>query len=323
MQLPISLRTAVEQELSSVSFGSLNSAATELSNRYRQQRKAERFITTDVDRLAYMAVRMPATFAAVRKALAQLGEEFHPKSLLDLGAGTGSAAWAAAELFDTLQRFTLVEHDSQLIELGRKLAQESGSESLRSADWRLGNLRNVTEFAPHDLVICSYSLGEIESVAASKIVKSAWQAAQQMLIVVEPGTTKGFATVRAIRDQLIEAGAFLVAPCPHQTVCPMPSDETDWCHFSARFDRTSLHRRLKGGSLGYEDEKFSYIAAAKHPVTAEAARVIRHPLRQPGFTQLQLCTPEGLQTVSITKRDKEAWKRARKTDWGDGFAITN
>ncbi len=168
MQLPISLRTAVEQELSSVSFGSLNSAATELSDRYRQQRKAERFITTDAHRLAYLAVRMPATFAAVSKALAQLGEEFHPESLLDLGAGTGSAAWAAAELFDTLQRFTLVEQDSQLIELGRKLAQESGSEALRSADWRLGNLRNVTGVAPHDLVICSYSLGEIESVCGQQ-----------------------------------------------------------------------------------------------------------------------------------------------------------
>ncbi len=322
MQLPTSLRSAIEQELSGVSFSSLNSAATELSDRYRQQRKADRFITSDVHRLAYMAVRMPATFAAVSKALAQLGEEFQPESLLDLGAGTGSAAWAAAERFDSLQRFTLIEQDSQLIELGSKLAQESGNEALRSADWRLGNLRNVTEFAPHDLVICSYSLGEIESVAASKIVKSALRAAQQMLIVVEPGTTKGFATVRAIRDQLIEAGAFLVAPCPHSQACPMSpmqEDETDWCHFSARFDRTSLHRRLKGGSLGYEDEKFSYIAAAKVPATSETARVIRHPLRQPGFTQLQLCTPEGLKTLSITKRDKEAWKRARKTDWGDGF----
>lgn len=99
----------------------------------------------------------------------------------------------------------------------------------------------------------------------------------------------------------------------------MGEDESDWCHFSARFDRTSLHRRLKGGSLGYEDEKFSYIAAAKLPVTVEAARVISHPLNQPGFIQLQLCTPIGLQTLSITKRDKVAWKRARKTDWGDGY----
>lgn len=317
MQLPVALRSAIEQELSTVSFSALAGAANELSERYRQQKKADRFITSDAHRLAYMAVRMPATFAAVSKALAQLGEEFQPESLLDLGAGTGSAAWAATESLDSLQRFTLIEQDRSLIELGRKLAE--GSEALRFADWQAANLRMQAEFAPHDLVICSYSLGEIEAAAANKILKAAWQAANQILLLVEPGTTKGFATILAAREQLIEAGASIIAPCPHHESCPMPTDGSDWCHFSARFDRTSLHRRLKGGSLGYEDEKFSYLAVAKHSVTSETARVIRHPLSQPGFIQLQLCTPEGLQTAKITKRDKDAWKRARKVDWGDGF----
>ncbi len=322
MQLPPSLRNAIEQELASVSFSVLTAAASELSDRYRKQLPVERFIASDAHRLAYLAVRMPATFAAIRKTLSSLSSKFQPASLLDLGAGTGAAAWAAAEAFDSLRQFTLIEQDSQLIELGRTLAQESEHEAFRSADWKRANLRGANEFPSHDVVICSYSLGEIDTASVGKIVQAAWQAAGQVLVVVEPGTMKGFATVRAVRDRLIEAGAFLVAPCPHQNVCPMlptQEDETDWCHFSARFDRTSLHRRLKGGSLGYEDEKFSYIIAAKYSVIPEPARVIRHPLRQPGFTQLQLCTPEGLQTRSITKRDKEAWKRARKTDWGDGF----
>lgn len=317
MQLPNLLRTAIEQELSTVSFSALSAAASELSDRYRRQRKTDRFITTDAHRLAYLAVRMPATFAAVGKALAQFGGNIQPESLLDLGAGTGAAAWAAAEAFDSLRQFTLIEQDRGLIELGRKLGQQS--EVLQVAEWRVANLNSLAEFPPHDLVICSYSLGEIEPAAARKILHAAWLAAKQVLILIEPGTMKGFATVRAARDQLIEAGAFLLAPCPHSGACPMPTDESDWCHFAARFDRTSLHRRLKGGSLGYEDEKFSYIAASKQPGLSAAARVIRHPLRQPGFTQLQLCTPEGLQTISITKRDKDAWKRARKVDWGDSF----
>lgn len=317
MQLPNLLRTAVEQELSTVSFSALSAAASELSDRYRQQRKTDRFITTDAHRLAYLAVRMPATFAAVGKALAQFGGNIQPESLLDLGAGTGAAAWAAAEAFDSLRQFTLIEQDRGLIELGRKLGQQS--EALQVAEWRAANLNSLAEFPPHDLVICSYSLGEIEPAAARKILHAAWLAAKQVLILIEPGTMKGFATVRAARDQLIEAGAFLLAPCPHSGACPMPTDESDWCHFAARFDRTSLHRRLKGGSLGHEDEKFSYVAASKQPGLSAAARAIRHPLRQPGFTQLQLCTPEGLQTISITKRDKDAWKRARKVDWGDSF----
>lgn len=318
MQFPAALRSAIEQELSAVSFSSLIAAANELSDRYRQQKKTDRFITTNEQRLAYVAVRMPATFAAVSKVLSQLNEEFSPESLLDLGAGTGSAAWAAAGRFDSLQRISLVEQDRGLIELGHRLAEQS--ETLRMANWQAANLRTLAEFEPHDLVICSYSLGEIDAGAAGKILNAAWRATKQVLMIVEPGTTKGFATVRSAREQLIEAGAFLVAPCPHQAACPMPpmgEDETNWCHFAARFDRTSLHRRLKGGSLGYEDEKFSYVAVAKHPVTLATARVLRHPLHHPGVIQLQLCTPDGLQTAKITKRDKEAWKRARKVDWGD------
>ncbi|MBS1789383.1 MAG: rRNA methyltransferase [Acidobacteria bacterium] len=320
MQLPISLRGAIEQQLSAAGFSTLTAAANELSDRYRQQKKNDRFITTDTHRLAYVAVRMPATFAAVSKVLESVRNrmpDFQPESLLDLGAGSGAAAWAAAESFDSLRQFTLIEQDRGLIELGRKLALQS--EVLRLAEWKAANLSALAEFPPHDLVICSYSLGEIRSTMAHKILNVAWLAAKQILIIIEPGTMKGFANVRAARDQLIEAGAFLVAPCPHSRACPMPTDESDWCHFSARFDRTSLHRRLKGGSLGYEDEKFSYVAAAKYPVEPEPARVLRHPLRQSGFTQLQLCTPEGLQTISITKRDKGAWKRARKVDWGDSF----
>ena len=75
MQLPTSLRSAIEQELATVSFNALAAAAADLSDRYRQQRKTDRFITTGAHRLAYLAVRMPATFAAVSKALAQFRDK--------------------------------------------------------------------------------------------------------------------------------------------------------------------------------------------------------------------------------------------------------
>lgn len=324
MPLPDALRQAIEQEAAG---HRLTEAAADLSDRYRsQQNTQERFITTDAHRLAYAAVRAPATFAAVSTALSELHRltpRMKIESLLDLGAGTGAASWAAAEVFDGLGEFTLVEQDSRLIELGRKLAQASGNEALRAADWRAGNLRTLAEFPPRDLILFSYSLGEIEAEGASKIIAAVWPAAREALVIVEPGTTKGFEVIRRARAQLIEAGAFIVAPCPHVKACPMPAgvDAGDWCHFAARFERSPLHRRLKGGTLGYEDEKFSYIAVTKQPVQPAAARVVRHPLRQAGRAQLQLCAPEGLQTIAITKRDKEDWRRARKTDWGDAWDI--
>lgn len=305
---------------------SLSQAATDLSGRYRNPRPTtERFIVTGLECVAYAAVRMPATFSAVGAVLEEVeraAPDLKIESVLDLGAGTGAATWAAAEHFESLRQITLIEQDGRLIELGRKLALSSEHQALRAAEWRMNNLRGGAEFEPHDLVVCSYALGEIEASTASRIMRAAWLAASQALVLVEPGTMKGFATIRMARDQLIEAGGFLLAPCPHQQACPMttPGAGNDWCHFSARFERSALHRRLKSGTLGYEDEKFSYVAATKRPFQRASARVIRHPLRHAGYTQLQLCTPAGLQSATITKRDRDAWKRARKTNWGDGWA---
>jgi ribosomal protein RSM22 (predicted rRNA methylase) len=330
MHLPRELQNRIEQEAHKLNQSELTRAAAELSDRYRHQQNAsERFIFTEAHRLAYAAVRNPATFASVGAALAEvhrLAPDLQVESMLDLGAGIGAASWAAAEVFDQLREFTLVEQDHRMVELGQKLAQASDNLALGSATWRVANLRAMAEFAPHDLVVCSYSLNEIYPAAARGILDAAWRAARQVLVIVEPGTMKGFEVIRAARTQLIEAGASIVAPCPHAQACPMPATnavmpdtESDWCHFAVRFERSSLHRRLKGGTLGYEDEKFSYIAVAKHAVEPAAARVLRHPLRRAGHIQLQLCTATGLRTAAITKRDKSAWRKARKTEWGDAW----
>ena len=92
----------------------------------------------------------------------------------------------------------------------------------------------------------------------------------------------------------------------------------DWCHFSQRVERTSQHRQLKGGALGYEDEKFSYLVAAKSASPSTGARIVRHPGKHSGHVQLALCTAEGkIENRTITRSSKEAYKRARKAEWGD------
>jgi ribosomal protein RSM22 (predicted rRNA methylase) len=92
----------------------------------------------------------------------------------------------------------------------------------------------------------------------------------------------------------------------------------DWCHFSQRIERTSLHRQLKGGELGYEDEKFSYIVADKSCASPTAARIVRHPRKHSGHVQLMLCTTAGhIENRTVTRSSKAAYKQARKAEWGD------
>ena len=89
-------------------------------------------------------------------------------------------------------------------------------------------------------------------------------------------------------------------------------------HFAARVERSSLHRRVKGGELGYEDEKFSYLAVSRTLVPATASpRIIAQPRVGKAEAALRLCEATGLAERRIPRQDKLKYKSAKKLRWGD------
>ena len=84
-------------------------------------------------------------------------------------------------------------------------------------------------------------------------------------------------------------------------------------------ERSSVHRRIKDAELGYEDEKFSYIAVARQPVDLPVSRIIRRPRQRPGLIVLETCTPGGVRTVRAPRSDREAFRAARKASWGGAW----
>jgi ribosomal protein RSM22 (predicted rRNA methylase) len=321
MQLPSSLQSAIDHFMESSGIRQLTEAREELTKRYRQP-SGSQFMTTDVHRQAYVISRLPATYAALQATLSAIKEraDLPIKSVLDLGAGPGTAMWAACENFPEIERITCLEKDAALAVIGKQLAQFSEHAAMRSATWQAADMEQLTELPAHDLIVLSYSIGEIKPEKMIPLIQLCWQSAQQLLLIVEPGTPVGFERIRLIRRQLIDWGAHLIAPCPHHVACPMAGG--DWCHFSARVERTSLHRRVKGGSLGHEDEKFSYVAATKTSFPLPASRILREPERHSGHIQLKLCTPEGVKQPIISKKMGELYKQARKAQWGDIFPFS-
>ncbi len=315
MQLPFSLRIAIEQTIESLGIHQLVEAREELTKRYRQPTISQ-FITTEAHRQAYVISRMPATYAALQASFKAIKERAHLpiKSILDLGAGPGTGLWAACENFPEIEKATLIEQDCALLALGRRLAQFSTESVMHSASWEKADLEHCTFFPSHDLVLLSYSIGELPPQILESFIRFCWKAAKQLLLILEPGTPAGFERIRLIRHHLINQGAHLIAPCPHLSVCPMTNG--DWCHFAARVERSALHRQLKGGSLGYEDEKFSYIAATKEPFSLPNARILRQPMRHTGHMTFKLCTPGGIRTPTISKKMGDLYKQARKAEWG-------
>lgn len=324
MNIPQVLQNAIEEE--TVKYGSLvvAEAREALTERYRRgQPKNSAFMTTDAERAAYLAARLPATYAVIRCVLQEVQSrlpETKFDSLLDLGAGPGTVMWAAAELFPDLVEIDLVELDSALASIGKRLASYSEQTSIRTALWQIENMAQSEQFVPHDLVVMSYSVGELSTASLLPLIEKGWQATAKCLVVIEPGTPAGFERIRLIRDHLIRLGGYMVAPCPHAGTCPMAGG--DWCHFSERVERSSFHRRIKGGSLGHEDEKYSYVAVSRTPCDLPNGRILRHPQKHSGHINLILCTPDGLKETVISKRTPALYKQARKAEWGFPFNNT-
>jgi ribosomal protein RSM22 (predicted rRNA methylase) len=331
MRLPSELLDAIQQETSRIERRKLAQSAAQLSEHYQAADFSTAAVTNEAQRAAYLAVRMPATYAAVRRVLSEITQhalQAEITSLLDIGAGPGTALFAAAEEFP-LQSATLIEVDTEWLALGKRLAAQNPLPAVQEAQWSRQDLRSGFSCSQHDLVVVSYTLGELPQAAAEATLRKAWNCASKFLVVIEPGTPRGFAAINSARSLLIAAGARIVAPCPHQSVCPMAA-AGDWCHFSQRVERTSLHRQLKGGTLGYEDEKFSYIVAGKpekdagspHLVPSQESkpysRIVRHPGKHSGHVQLTLCTPQGqTENRTVARSSKAAYKAARKAEWGD------
>lgn len=307
--IPKTLREALEREAAALPPAELASAARRLSEAYRRGEPVRLHRRTDL--AAYALTRMPATFAALSTVFAELPAA--PRSLIDFGAGPGTSLWAAQDVFDATPAATLIEQNTNWAEFAGQLG-------LPTATWRHADLRRL-ERAPevHDLAVLSYVLNELSPADAARVLHQAWDAAGTALVLLEPGTPAGFARVLDARRQLIEWGAHIAAPCPHSGECPL--QKPDWCHFAVRVDRTRAHRFAKGGELGYEDEKFSYVVATRSAPAVAASRVLRHPLHSAGKAELKLCTPTGLKTLIAGKKHPD-WKQARKASWGDRWRAT-
>lgn len=314
--LPSELKAALARKAEGLSRNDAAQRADTISRTYRDG-GGSGSIRTGTDALAYALARMPATYAAVAaslNALTEINPNFAPTSLLDIGAGPGTATWAASEAFASLETFTLLDANMALRDLATELAQSHPR--FNTMHYESGDARKLLAAAPEaELVVASYVINELSENERAALADAMWAKTRDTLLVVEPGTPAGYARILDLRAQLIARGAHMIAPCPHDAACPLVTP--DWCHFTQRLQRSRAHKHLKGADLPYEDEKFSYIVLSRHAPAQRPARVLAQPIVTKIAVTAKICTPDGLDTASIPHRDKPAYKRAKKWDWGD------
>ena len=319
--LPGWIGAAFDRKLDHVSRAMLRDRAQAISEAYRAGGSSE-IIRSETDALAYALVRMPATYAAAGAALEQTAGAlpgFAPASLLDVGTGPGTAAWAALAAFPSLTQATLIDRNRHLLALARTLHETPGAPpadiAITPSD--LGPALGSLSIA--DMVLASYALTELPDTAADAALTRLWDLTGHLLLIVEPGTQAGFRRILAYREKLLASGASIAAPCSHHAACPL-RDEARWCHFGVRLPRTRDHLLVKDASVPFEDEKFTYLAAVKGMMSAERGkRVLATPHTSKAAITLTLCAPGVAERLTIPKRDKETFRRARRCDWGDAW----
>jgi ribosomal protein RSM22 (predicted rRNA methylase) len=310
------LPQALQAAIAAVTAGaSWREEAARLSARYRAGGTSQGAVGI----AAYLATRLPATYAASLRAFAELSRlqpEFAPSSLLDIGAGPGTVSWAAAAIWPTIGTITLLDHNPDFLALAGVLLEGASHPALKKAERLQGAIGQALPRA--DLVAAAYVLAELPQADAARAALSLWEAATSSLVLVEPGTPAGFARIAGARAALIEAGAHPVAPCPHAKPCPVQAP--DWCHFSVRLPRSRIHMHAKGASLPFEDEKFAWTAVSRIAAVPVRARILAPPQAGKAAIRFKVCTPAGtIEQRAVARRDAVAFRDARKRGWGDNL----
>lgn len=315
MNIPNELKEAIEKELLGIKHREVVEESQRISKRYRENDgKGKKIVTKQSEAIAYAISRMPATYCAVHSALNSSLKNYNEKieTVLDVGAGTGAATWAIVDLINSKQ-VTCLEREKEMKNIGRKLME--GLPSFEKVKWQEFDLIRNEIVEKADLVVSSYVINELTEADRKRAIIKMWNATNQILLIIEPGTPEGFKHILQAREMLLNKGANIIAPCAHQNKCGIAKD--DWCSFYVRVARSGIQKQAKKGELGYEDEKFSYIAFSRMPIKLDNSRILRHPQINSGYVKVKFCTENGIEEKVYSKKDGEVYKKIKKLDAGE------
>ena len=179
--------------------------------------------------LAYLAFEIEATFACTHAVFTELQKrlpEFAPKSVLDFGAGPGTASWVAKSFFEQgLDKYCVVEPSQSMVDAAEVLLEDFAGFSVRRSIADLS--RDINAGNKYDLIVVSYVFSDITNDFERVATMSAlWELLSDngCLVVVDRGSPWGSHHVRSARQFVLDfvaeeenekEGVRIVAPCPH------------------------------------------------------------------------------------------------------------
>jgi len=239
-------------------------------------------------------------------------------SVLDWGCGSGIAGRRVAEAWPGEVR-TLLFSD-------RSGPAVSFAVTRARADFPGLTVQAAPADAAPDLLVLSHVLNELTPEALERLLTLVAQA--QAVLWVEPGTSPASRQLIAVRERLL-AKFRVIAPCTHGAACGMltPGNERHWCHHFARVPGY-VHTDPGWGRFAQTLEidlasvPFSFLVLDRRPAIAapenagDQARVIGQPRYYKGFSKVLSCQADGVQELTLQKRDAPDLFKAMKKEPG-------
>ncbi|RKP36007.1 mitochondrial small ribosomal subunit Rsm22-domain-containing protein, partial [Dimargaris cristalligena] len=250
---------------------------------------------------AYLAVRFVPTFGVLANLFTELRTrlpQFEPRTMLDFGTGPGTAFWAAHHAWGAspasasqskpstskgVQEGLGIDISESMLQAAEGIyADHSNPESEMAHEAspipRLEFQRYLTygeQGRTYDMVVSAFTLSELPSdVIRQNTLETLWAKTNDILVLVDRGTTAGFKMMHEAREHFIKlaqkeagssvAGCHIVAPCPHERACPLIGT-TSWCHFSQQIQRPRFMMNVKKGKDNTEDVQYTYLILRRGP----------------------------------------------------------
>lgn len=199
--------------------------------------------------------------------------------VIDFGSGPGTASLALTEHFS---KFTLIEKAKEFC---------SRLDFLPATQTTWAAVAPTFQAPRETLGVFSYSLTELKSLPT-------WTKQIEALMILEPATQQDGRKLLELRQNLIETGYSLWAPCTHQGPCPLlTQSKNDWCHDRIFFDmplwfaEIERHLPMKNQTL-----TTSYLLARRlKPALRKTSigRTVGDSLKEKGKSRQLLCrSPE-------------------------------
>ena len=204
--------------------------------------------------------------------------------VIDLGAGpltVAQALWIARpDLREKKLTFVNVDRTPKPMREGVKLFEAlAGNSKWRHVNVKGGPSSKIREKA--DLLVTANMVNEASSGTRTPLPVWASKFCQQLsrmlapngkILIIEPGIRRSGRVLSVMRNEFIEHGCSILAPCPHQEECPLSGDQgKSWCHFNFDSDHAPMWLQKLSSRCRLEKNNvsmsFLYVAQPGTPVT--------------------------------------------------------